>query len=109
VAYKKVKMLVQNIPGGVIVLELNVNNYSMQHIARIVEENDAKILSSYVTSLADSMKMEVTLKINQTDLTSILQSFERFGYVIKATFHGNNRHDEILRKNYDQFMMYLNV
>ena len=102
-------MIAKNMPGGVIVLELYVNDYSMQQIARIVEENDAKILSAYVTMLADTLKMEVTLKINQTDLTCIIQSFHRFGYVIKASFHGNNRQDEILRKNYDQFMLYLNV
>ena len=102
-------MAVMNMPGGVIVLELNVNDYSMQQIARIVEENNAKILSSYVTSLADTFKMEVTLKINQTDLTSIIQSFQRFGYIIKASFHGKNRQEEILQKNYDQFMLYLNV
>jgi len=97
------------VPGGVIVLELNANDYSLAQIARIIEDNDAKILSSHVTFIPNSFKMEVNLKINQTDLTSIIQSFMRFDYTIKASFQGNNRQEDVLRKNYDQFMLYLNV
>ena len=98
-----------NVPGGVIVLELNANDYSMAQIARIVEDNDAKILSSHVRSITNSFKIEVTLKVDQTDLTSIIRSFMRFDYNIKASFQGNNRYEDVLRKNYDQFMLYLNV
>lgn len=98
-----------NVPGGIIVLELNANDYSMAQIARIVEDNDAIILSSYVASKSNSFKIEVTLKINQTDLTSIIRSFMRYEYNIKASFQGNNRYEDVLRKNYDQFMLYLNV
>ena len=96
-------------PGGVIVLELNVHDYSLAHIARIVEDNDAKILSSHVKSIADSMKMEISLKINQTDLTSIIQSFLRYDYSIKASYQSNNRNEDVLRNHYEQLMMYLNV
>lgn len=61
-------------PGGVIVLELNTNDYYLTEIAKIVESNDAKILSLYISSPTDSTKLEVTLKINRTDLSSILQT-----------------------------------
>jgi len=96
-------------PGGVIVLELNVHDYSLAHIARIVEDNDAKIWSSHVTSITDSMKIDVTLKINRTDVTSIIQSFMRYDYTIKALYQSNNRNEDILRNHYEQLMMYLNV
>jgi len=96
-------------PGGVIVLELNVHDYSLAHIARIVEDNDAKILSSRVTSIPDSMKMEVSLKINRTDVTSIIQSFMRYDYTVKASYWSNNRNEDVLRNHYEQLMMYLNV
>ena len=102
-------MAAVKIPGGIIVLELNANDYSLAQIARIVEENNAKILSSYITSTADSVKMEVTLKINQVDLTSIIQTFLRYDYTIKASYQSNNRSEDVLRNNYDQFMMYLSV
>jgi len=98
-----------NVPGGIIVLEMNANDYSLAQIARIVEDNDAKIMSSHVASITNSDKIKLTLKINQTDLTSIIRSFMRFDYTIKASFQGYNRYEDVLRKNYDQFMLYLNV
>ena len=103
------EMATVKLPGGIIVLELNNHDYSLAQIARIVEDNDAKILSSYITSSVHSIKIEVTLKINRSDLTSIIQTFLRFGYTIKASYQSNDRNEDLLRKNYDQFMMYLNV
>jgi hypothetical protein len=34
--------------GGVIILEMNVNDYSLAHISQIVESNDTKILSTFL-------------------------------------------------------------
>jgi glycine cleavage system regulatory protein len=96
-------------PGGIIVLEMNVHDYSLAHIARIVEDNEAKILSSHVASVADSMKMEVTLKINREDVTSIILSLMRYDYAIKASYMSNNRNEDVLHSHYEQLMMYLNV
>ena len=41
-------------PGGIIVLEINANDYALTQIAQIVESNDAKILSLYITSSVNS-------------------------------------------------------
>lgn len=95
-------------PGGIIILELNVIDYSMSEIARIVESNDAKILSSYVSSHSDSNKMELTLKINRTDLTGILQTFYRFNYTVKASYHQSEFIDDI-KNRFDSFMNYINI
>jgi len=102
-------MAAMQMPGAVVILEMNVLDYSMAQIARIVEENNAKIWSSHVTPAADSLKMELTLKINQSDLTFIIRSLTRYGYVIKASFQAQNRNDDLIRNHYDQFMLYLNV
>ena len=109
VEYPFDNMTAMKLPGGVIVLELNVHDYSMTQIARIVEDNNAKIWYSNVSFPSDSAKMEVTLKINQTDLTSIIRSFHRYGYSIKSSYQGYNGNEDILRNHYDQFMLYLNV
>ncbi|MFH0892893.1 MAG: CBS domain-containing protein [Bacteroidota bacterium] len=98
---------IQN-PGGIIVLELNMNNYSLSQIAQIVESNDAKVLSSYVTSHTDSMKMEVTLKVNVTNIEPILKTFHRYDYIVKASFSEAEYLDD-LKDRYDQFMNYLNI
>lgn len=94
--------------GGIIVLEMNQNDYSMTQIAQIVESNNARILSSYILSSTDTTKIEVTLKINQTDLERILRTFERYDYVIKASFHKSQYEDD-LQNRYDALMNYLKL
>jgi acetoin utilization protein AcuB len=96
-------------PGGIIVLELNANDYSLSEIAQIVESNNAYILSVYITSSANSTKMEVTLKINRKDLTSIVQTFIRYNYIIKASFMDENDLNSLYENRYELFMKYLNI
>lgn len=98
---------VQN-PGGILVLELNSNDYSLSEIAQIVEGNDAKILSTYLNEVADSTKIEVVLKINREDLRRIIQTFNRYQYTIKATIQQSDFEDDI-RQRYDLFMNYINM
>lgn len=95
-------------PGGIIVLELNVNDFSMVEISRIIEENDAKILSMYVTSPADSTRLELTMKLNRIDIQPVIQSFQRYDYTIKASFFESDYFDN-LRDRYDLLMTYLNI
>jgi acetoin utilization protein AcuB len=96
-------------PGGIIVLEINANDYSLSEIAQIVESNDAKILSFYINSYSNSMKMEVNIKINRKELTSIIQTFNRYNYIVKASFMDENDLDSLYENRYEQFMKYLSI
>ncbi|NVK63138.1 MAG: CBS domain-containing protein [Flavobacteriales bacterium] len=93
--------------GGILVLEMARIDYSMAEIAQIVEGNDAKILSSYIMSSPDSTNIEVTLKINTVELDRIIRSFERYEYIIKASFQ-KSQYAEDLKFRYDALMNYLN-
>jgi CBS domain-containing protein len=95
-------------PGGILILELNANDFSLAEISRIIEENDAKILSMYVTSPADSTRIELTIKFNKIDIQPVIQSFLRYNYTIKASFFESDYFDN-LRERYDLLMTYLNV
>ncbi len=95
-------------PGGVIVLGLNIRDYSMAQVAQIVESEGAKILSAYTSSHEDSLKMELVLKINKSDLSSIIASFDRYDYEIRASYH-ESIHEEDLQRRYEQFIKYLNI
>ena len=95
-------------PGGILVLELNANDFSMVEISRIVEDNDAKILSFYVTSPSDSTRLELTMKLNRIDIQPVIQGFIRYDYIIKASFFESDYFDN-LRDRYDLLMTYLNV
>jgi len=95
-------------PGGIIVLELAQNSYSMAEIAQIVESNDARILGAFLSGHPDSTLVELTIKLNKIDLNAILQTFQRYNYTIKATFAEKDDLDE-LKERYDSLMNYLNV
>lgn len=98
-----------NNPGGIIILEMNAVDYLMTEISQIVESNDARILSMYVTSHADSTKLEVTLKVNRIDIGPVLQSFFRFNYLVKASWAQEDSYAEGLQDRYDALMNYLNI
>lgn len=98
-----------NQPGGVIVIQVNSIDYSLSEIARIVESNDAKILSSYITSFNDNTKFEVTIKVNKIDVSSIIQTFNRFDYIITASFSEENNLDDLINDRYNSLMSYLNI
>ncbi|MBS4055909.1 MAG: CBS domain-containing protein [Bacteroidetes bacterium] len=95
-------------PGGILVLEMSSTDYSLAEIARIIESNDAKLLSVFINSEPDSTRIEVSLKINRIDLSGIMQTFYRFNYNIKASFSERNDLDD-LRERFDSLMNYLNI
>ncbi|MEI6456182.1 MAG: CBS domain-containing protein [bacterium] len=96
-------------PGGIIVLEINNNDYNLSEIARIVESNDAKVLSLYITSHPDSTKMDVALKINRIDIGPVLQTFFRYNYIVRASWSNEDAYNDDLRDRFDSLMNYLNV
>ena len=98
---------VQN-PGGVIVLELNQNDYSVTQIGNIVEGNDAKILSLHVSSNPDSTKLEVTIKVNRENLSAILQTFNRYNYSVKASYQ-NLDFTKVIDDKFNEFLHFLNI
>ena len=92
-----------------IVLELNAIDYSLSQIAQIVESNDAKILSFYVSPEADSKRMTVTLKINVVDLSAIIQTFVRYDYNIIAVYMDNSTIKNMYEDRIEQLMKFMNL
>lgn len=95
-------------PGSIIVLEMAKRDYSLAEIARIVESENAAILSAYITTNADATRIEVTLKLNRQNILSILATFERFKYEVKASYN-ETEYMDTLRERYESLMTYLNV
>jgi CBS domain-containing protein len=95
-------------PGGIIILELNQNDYSLTEITQIIETNDAKILSLYITSHPDTTKIELTIKVNKMDIRPIIQTLNRYDYTIKASFAEAEYYDDLLDR-YNSLMNYLNI
>jgi len=93
--------------GGMIVLQMKENDYSMSEIARIIELNNTKILSSYITSVPNAQIMELTLKLNKVDINAIVKDFERFNYTITASYNKDAQEDNFLER-YESLMRFLN-
>lgn len=95
--------------GSIIKLEMAVHDYLLSEIAQIVEGNNAKILSLYVAADEGSSRLKITLKLNVTDITSIIQTFNRYDYVIKASYKNEDELQNLYRDRFDSFLNYLNV
>lgn len=93
--------------GGIIVLQVPERDHSIQQIARIIEENNAKILSLSVVPASEG-NLEMHIKIDLPDLNPILQSLERFDYVVLSKFQAA-QFDNELKDRYDELMRYLNM
>ena len=96
-------------PGGIIVLELIERDYSLSQIAQIVESNNIKVLSMYITSPPESTKLEVTLKVNTGDLVSVIRTFERYNYEVKTWVTDSDSMDRFYSERFDLLMKYLNI
>ncbi|HEY1025940.1 MAG TPA: CBS domain-containing protein [Sphingobacteriaceae bacterium] len=95
-------------PGGIIVLEISNRNNSLAHMAQIVESDNAQILSSYIQSFPESTRLEVTLKVNKTDISGIVAAFTRYDYNVVATFNKSVSDNQTMDR-YDQLMNYLDI
>jgi len=96
-------------PGGIIVLEMVERDYSLSQIAQIIESNNIKVLSMYITSPPDSTRLEVTLKVNATDLLAVIRTFERYTYDVKTWITTNDSLDRFYSERFDLLMKYLNM
>jgi CBS domain-containing protein len=69
--------------GGVLILSMYMTDYHLSEISRLVESENSKILSSFITSdPLDENKIKLTLKLDKSDLRHIKATLERFGYKI---------------------------
>lgn len=96
-------------PGGIIVIDLVERDYSLTQIAQIVESNNVKILSMYITSPPESTRLEITLKLNNDDLGAVLRTFERYNYDVKTWVTTNDSMESLYSERFDLLMKYLNM
>jgi acetoin utilization protein AcuB len=97
-----------NEPGGLIVLEMESNQYSFNEISKLVETNDAQITQLNTSNDPETGMMQVTIRINKPEVSDIVATFQRYDYNIKY-FFGEELYANELRSNYDNLMNYLKI
>jgi len=95
--------------GGVVVLEMDVSNYSLMQISQIVESNDTKILSMFLNRRPGIQTMEVILKLDKEDLSPVIQTFMRYDYNVKAVYLDHTMLNDLYKDRFDQFMKFMNI
>lgn len=95
-------------PGAILVLGISNRDNSMTHIAQIIESDNVQILSSYVESFPDSTKLEITLKLNRVEVSTVVASLIRHNYTIRGVFN-DSKSNEGAMDRYDQLMNYLDI
>jgi len=95
-------------PGTILEVEIPKRDYSLSHVAQIVESENTRILSSYITSRPNAEAIDVTLKLNIQNPERIIAHFNRYGYHVKAHYQ-ESEYIDTLQERYDALMSYLNV
>ena len=91
--------------GALLTVEIPRTNYSMVEIAQIVESNNGKFYGALVTEMNEAF-VRVTMRISNENLSSIDETFERYGYIIVQKFYTDEK-EELLKSRYEFMQKYL--
>jgi predicted transcriptional regulator len=97
-----------DIPGAIIVIEIEPRNYSLYEIARIFENQEAIIINTQLFTNVQTNKLEITIKCNRTEVSGILSSLEHNKYKVIEVY-GNSSNPEDIIDRYKLLMSYLNM
>lgn len=70
-----------NEPGGIIVLEKGIREYSFSEIGQIIESHNAALLGMFISSKENDLT-QITIKLSSSGINEILQTFRRYGYSV---------------------------
>lgn len=94
-------------PGGIIVIQKAIIDYSMSQIAQIVESNNGKLLGMFVSE-ASTENIQITIKITLGAMNDIIQTFRRYNYEIISE-HQEDNYLNSLKERSEYLDKYLNI
>ena len=96
-----------NEPGGIVIVEKPLADYSMSQVTQIVESNNGKILGVFISE-ATTDKIQITIKISLGGINEILQTFRRYNYEVISE-HAQDDYMNSLKERSDYLDKYLNI
>ncbi len=93
--------------GGILVVEKGLADYSFSELSQIVESNDGKLLGAFISKIENDV-VQITLKIGNTSLNDIMQTFRRYSYNI-ISGHEEDSYLQSLKERSDYLNKYLNM
>jgi predicted transcriptional regulator len=94
-------------PGGILIVEKGINDYSFSEISQIVESNDAKLFGAFISKM-DGDLARITIKVGNASLNEIIQTFRRYSYNI-VSGHEEDSYIESLKERSKYLDKYLNM
>ncbi|KKX48793.1 MULTISPECIES: CBS domain-containing protein [Sphingobacterium] len=94
--------------GAIITLEIGIHDFSLSKIAHLVEAENAQILNCSTKTVPENATLLVTMKVNKSNIASLLSSFARQNYKVIASFNTLQEFDD-LEDRYQQLMNYINI
>jgi Mg/Co/Ni transporter MgtE len=94
-------------PGGVIIIEKPIKDYSISQVVQIVESNNSKVLGLFL-SQATTTSVQITVKITLGAMNEIIQTFRRYNYEIISE-HQEDNYLNSLKERSDYLDKYLNL
>ena len=91
--------------GAIMIVQTSDKHYSFTEICKIVESNNSKLYGCYISSMSED-SIQITLKMNSENLTSIQETFERYGYLILHKYFDDEK-DDLLKDRFGFFQKYL--
>lgn len=97
-------------PGAIIEIVTPENNYSLFEISRIIENEDTKItfMLSKSTIIDQKPHLILSLKVNKTQISRVVNALERHGYEVSSYF-STEQVDNLEKDRYDLLMKYLSI
>lgn len=94
---------------SLIILEIPIKDYVLTEIARIVESNNAQVMSLSVVPISGGTYFLVSIKLNVTDISTLLRSFERFNYKVVYYFMKEGEINNAYKNRLEELMYYLEM
>jgi hypothetical protein len=95
--------------GTYLRLDVEQKNFSATEIANIIEKNDAKLLGLFIDKIDENSKLVVYIKIYTLELSSILQSFDKFNYEVTLLSNKQSEYSELYNERLENFLKFLNI
>ena len=91
--------------GAIMIVQTSDKHYSFTEICKIVESNNSKLFGCYINAMTEDYT-QITLKMDAENLTSIQETFERYGYVILHKYFDDEK-DDLMKDRFGFFQKYL--
>lgn len=94
-------------PGGILIVEKGIHDYSFSEISQIVESNDAKLLGAFISKMESDL-VRITIKIGNASINDVIHTFRRYSYNI-ISGHEEDSYIESLKERSQYLDKYLNM